>query len=167
MRTSPSCVVRLPGPVSCLFNGVSFFSASAHAFTHTGQLRAPCRKKDVRWAIYTAARTCIRRRKGWHATRRCGPLPNYPGHLLLGRIVALVPDADYCYRCSVVCTCVCVCLLDIKPRAVLKRLNRSRFRSGCELGWTQVTMCYLAARIFPVKGAVFRGGAPRCDAFFL
>ena len=67
-------------------------------------------------------------------TRRCGPLPNYPGHLLLGRIVALVPDADYCYRCSVVCTCVCVCLLDIKPRAVLKRLNRSRFRSGCELG---------------------------------
>ena len=29
---------------------------------------------------------------------------------------------------------VCLCLLDIKPRAVLKRLNRSRFRSGCELG---------------------------------
>jgi len=34
---------------------------------------------------------------------------------------------------------------------VLKRLNRSRCRSGCELVWAQGTMCRVGAAILPRK----------------
>jgi len=55
--------------------------------------------------------------------------------LLLGRIARKYVDTAYCYRTSSV---VCRSVTLVSPT---KRLNRSRCRLVCGLGWVQGIMC--------------------------
>jgi len=80
---------------------------------------------------------------------------------ILGRIVMHSIDAACCYQCSMVSLCVCLSVgHKLQPWALQKRLNRSRCRLGCGLGWAQVTMYYVGYRVPPVEGANLGGHIP-------
>ena len=65
---------------------------------------------------------------------------------LLYALIAIYIDAAWS---------VCLCVCWTRPKAVLKRLNRSRYRLECGLGWAQGTSCWVEARISPRKGQIW------------
>jgi len=77
------------------------------------------------------------------------------------RCVLLLPM----FRGLCVSECVCVSVRWTLPRPVLKRMNRSKYRSDCVLEWAQGTVYSMGARIPPPRGNRQFWGVP-CDAVF-